>query len=275
MYKQIQETAAYLRARLPYVPKAAIVLGSGLGGLAAAIEDRSEIPYSEIPGFLPSTVEGHSGKLLCGRLGETPVLAMQGRYHYYEGYSTAQATFPIRVFKELGIETLLLSNAAGGMNPSLEIGDLMIISDHIYLIPDHPLRGANDNRLGPRFPDMGNAYDADLRAKAREIAAELGIKVSEGVYVATQGPTYETPAEYRYFHRIGGDAVGMSTAPEVIVARHAGIKVFAMSIITDVWREGQVAKISHEEVQTQADAAQPRMTSIFSGLLKKGLGVRG
>lgn len=263
----IKETASFLSERLQYLPKTAIVLGSGLGDLANRIDEKQELAYKDIPNFLPSTVEGHSGKLLCGRLGKEPVLCMQGRYHYYEGYSTKQATFPIRVFKELGIERLFLSNAAGSMNPNFKVGDLMIISDHIYLIPDHPLRGANDNSLGVRFLDMGNAYDAELRKKAKEIAARKAIEVKEGIYVATQGPTYETPAEYRYFRTIGGDAVGMSTAPEVIVARHAGLKVFAMSIITDVWIEGNSFSISHEEVQAQAAAAQPKMTEIFKELI--------
>lgn len=263
----IKETATFLNERLQYKAETAIILGSGLGELADRIDDKQEIPYTVIPNFMPSTVEGHSGKLLCGKLGGTAVLCMQGRYHYYEGYSTKQATFPIRVFKELGVKTLLLSNAAGAMNPDFNVGDLMIIRDHIYLIPDHPLRGSNDNSLGVRFLDMGNAYDAGLREKAKKIAARNGFEVKEGVYVATQGPTYETPAEYRYFRTIGGDAVGMSTAPEVIVARHAGLRVFAMSIITDVWREGGNFSISHEEVQAQAAAAQPKMTALFTDLI--------
>lgn len=263
----IKETATFLNERLQYKAETAIILGSGLGELADRMDDKQEIPYTDIPNFMPSTVEGHSGKLLCGKLGGTAVLCMQGRCHYYEGYSTKQATFPIRVFKELGVKILLLSNAAGAMNPDFNVGDLMIIRDHIYLIPDHPLRGANDNSLGVRFLDMGNAYDAQLREKAKKIAARNGFEVKEGVYVATQGPTYETPAEYRYFRTIGGDAVGMSTAPEVIVARHAGLRVFAMSIITDVWREGGNFSISHEEVQVQAAAAQPKMTALFTELI--------
>ncbi len=268
LLNDIRETADYIRKHLPCEAKTAIVLGSGLGDLANRIDNKIELPYDGIPHFLPSTVEGHAGKLIYGELGGVPVLCMQGRYHYYEGYSAKQVTFPVRVFKELGIERLFLSNAAGSMNPEYNVGDLMIIKDHIYLIPDHPLHGKNDDRLGVRFLDMGNAYDKTLRQKAKDIAARMGIDVKEGVYVATQGPTFETPAEYRYFRIIGGDAVGMSTAPEVIVARHGGMQVFAISIITDIWREDGEFSVSHEEVQMQAAQAQPKMTAIFTEMLK-------
>lgn len=253
---------------MQYLPKVGIVLGTGLGELATQITERQEIPYQEIPNFPVSTVEGHSGKLIVGRLGGVMVLAMQGRFHYYEGYSMQQVTFPVRVMKELGVETLLLSNAAGGMNPEFEIGELMIISDHVNLFPEHPLRGKNYNELGVRFPDMSNAYDATLRSKAKAIAAKHGIRIKEGVYVGTQGPTFETPAEYKFFRTIGGDAVGMSTVPEVIVAVHAGIKVFAMSIITDLGVEGKVVEVSHEEVQRIANSVQPYMTLIMKELVQ-------
>jgi purine-nucleoside phosphorylase len=244
-----------------------IILGTGLGELATQITDRQEIPYESIPNFPVSTVEGHSGKLIVGMLGSTQVLAMQGRFHYYEGYSMKEVTFPVRVMKALGVETLLVSNAAGGMNPSFQIGDLMIITDHINTFPEHPLRGKNEPSLGTRFPDMSKAYPVELRNKAKQIAQDNGIKVVEGVYVGTSGPTFETPAEYNYFRVIGGDAVGMSTVPEVIVAVHAGIQVFAMSIITDLGVPGQVVEVSHEEVQQIANLAQPKMTLIMKELI--------
>lgn len=268
MLKKIKETASYLRNRIQILPKVGIVLGTGLGELATQITDRQEIPYQDIPNFPVSTVEGHSGKLIIGKLGGVLVLAMQGRFHYYEGYSMKEVTFPVRVMKELGVETLLLSNAAGGMNPEFEIGELMIIRDHINLFPEHPLRGRNYDELGVRFPDMSQPYDATLREKAKAIAARHGIRVKEGVYVGTQGPSFETPAEYKFFSVIGGDAVGMSTVPEVIVAVHAGIKVFAMSIITDLGVPGKIVEVSHEEVQRIANKVQPYMTQIMTELIQ-------
>lgn len=268
MLKKIKETASYLRNRIQILPKVGIVLGTGLGELATQITNRQEIPYQEIPNFPVSTVEGHSGKLIIGKLGGVLVLAMQGRFHYYEGYSMKEVTFPVRVMKELGVETLLLSNAAGGMNPEFEIGELMIIRDHINLFPEHPLRGRNYDELGVRFPDMSQPYDATLREKAKAIAARHGIRVKEGVYVGTQGPSFETPAEYKFFSVIGGDAVGMSTVPEVIVAVHAGIKVFAMSIITDLGVPGKIVEVSHEEVQRIANKVQPYMTQIMTELIQ-------
>lgn len=268
MLKKIKETASYLRNRIQILPKVGIVLGTGLGELATQITDRQEIPYQEIPNFPVSTVEGHSGKLIIGKLGGILVLAMQGRFHYYEGYSMKEVTFPVRVMKELGVETLLLSNAAGGMNPEFEIGELMIIRDHINLFPEHPLRGRNYDELGVRFPDMSQPYDATLREKAKAIAARHGIRVKEGVYVGTQGPSFETPAEYKFFSVIGGDAVGMSTVPEAIVAVHAGIKVFAMSIITDLGIPGKIVEVSHEEVQRIANKVQPYMTQIMTELIQ-------
>ncbi len=267
MLTKINETATFLAGKMQYLPKVGIILGTGLGELATQITERQEIPYQEIPNFPVSTVEGHSGKLIIGKLGTTQVLAMQGRFHYYEGYSMKEVTFPVRVMKALGVETLLVSNAAGGMNPDFEIGDLMIISDHINTFPEHPLRGKNEPSLGTRFPDMSQAYPASLRDMAKAIAVKHGIKVVEGVYVGTSGPTFETPAEYYYFRTIGGDAVGMSTVPEVIVAVHAGIRVFAMSIITDLGVAGKVVEVSHEEVQQIANQAQPKMTLIMKELI--------
>ncbi|GAB6949249.1 purine-nucleoside phosphorylase [Hoylesella timonensis 4401737 = DSM 22865 = JCM 15640] len=249
-------------------PKTAIILGTGLGQLASEITDSYEFPYQDIPNFPVSTVEGHSGKLIFGKLGGKDIMAMQGRFHYYEGYDMKEVTFPERVMYELGIETLFVSNAAGGMNPSFKIGDLMIINDHINFFPEHPLHGKNFP-TGPRFPDMHEAYDKSLRQLADDIAKEKNIRVVHGVYVGVQGPTFETPAEYAMYHRLGGDAVGMSTVPEVIVARHCGIKVFGMSIITDLGIEGKPVEVSHEEVQEAANKAQPLMTEIMREIIKR------
>ena len=239
-----------------------------MGQLASEITDSYEFPYQDIPNFPVSTVEGHSGKLIFGKLGGKDIMAMQGRFHYYEGYDMKEVTFPERVMYELGIETLFVSNASGGMNPSFQIGDLMIIDDHINFFPEHPLHGKNFP-TGPRFPDMHEAYDKSLRQLADDIAKEKNIRVVHGVYVGVQGPTFETPAEYAMYHRLGGDAVGMSTVPEVIVARHCGIKVFGMSIITDLGIEGKPVEVSHEEVQEAANKAQPLMTEIMREIIKR------
>ncbi len=267
MLKKINETADYIRTKVSELPKTAIILGTGLGNLVTQLTKTIEIPYDTIPNFPISTVEGHSGKLIFGFLGEKRVMAMQGRFHYYEGYDMKEVTFPIRVMKALGIENLLVSNASGGMNPNFEIGDLMIITDHINLFPEHPLRGKNHKQLGDRFPDMSEAYSKELIEKAKKIASKNGIKTVEGVYVGTSGPTFETPAEYRFFRIIGGDAVGMSTVPEVIVANHTGIRVFGMSIITDLGVEGKIVEVTHEEVQEVGDKAQPLMTQIMKELV--------
>lgn len=266
MLQQIKETADWLQAHTALRPKLAIVLGTGLGRLASEIDVADAFPYSEIPHFPVSTVEGHSGRLLFGHLGGRPVMALEGRFHYYEGYTMQQVTFPVRVMHAMGIQTLFVSNAAGGMNPGFEIGDLMLITDHINFLPEHPLHGPN-LPLGPRFPDMHEAYDHQLLDLARTIAREKSIRVVEGVYIATQGPTYETPAEYRMYHLLGGDAVGMSTVPEVIVARHQGMRVFGISVITDLGVEGKIVEVSHEEVQRAADAVQPLMADIFREMI--------
>ena len=268
MYEKIQETASWLRQRMTTSPKTAIILGTGLGQLASEITDKHEFPYNEIPNFPVSTVEGHAGKLIFGKLGGKDIMAMEGRFHFYEGYDMKEVTFPERVMYELGIETLFVSNASGGMNPDFVIGDLMIIDDHINFFPEHPLRGKNFP-TGPRFPDMHEAYDKQLRDLADQIAKEKGIRVVHGVYVGVSGPTFETPAEYKMYHRLGGDAVGMSTVPEVIVARHCGIKVFGMSIITDLGLEDQPVEVSHEEVQVAANKAQPLMTEIMREIIKR------
>lgn len=268
MLTQIKETAQWLLAHTQSRPTTAVILGTGLGRLATEIQVINEFSYADIPHFPLSTVEGHSGKLIFGLLGNKEVLAMQGRFHFYEGYSMKQVTFPIRVMYELGIKNLFVSNAAGGMNPNFEIGDLMLITDHINLFPEHPLNGPNFP-TGPRFPDMSEAYDKAMLNMAREIAKDKGIKVVEGVYVGTQGPTFETPAEYRMFRIIGGDAVGMSTVPEVIVAHHCGIRTFGISIITDLGVEGKIVEVSHEEVQRAANEVQPLMAEIFRELVNR------
>ena len=266
MYAKIQETAQWLKERISTQPKTAIILGTGLGRLAEEIKVKARISYNDIPHMPVSTIEGHRGCLIVGELGGKDILAMQGRFHYYEGYSMKEVTFPIRVMHELGIKTLFVSNAGGGMHPDFELGDLMIITDHINFFPEHPLHGPNFP-TGPRFPDMSEAYDKGLIALADRIAQEKGIKVQHGVYLGTQGPTYETPAEYRMFHILGADSVGMSTVPEVIVANHCGMKVFGMSIITDLGVEGKIVEVSHEEVQKAANAVQPLMAEIMREMI--------
>lgn len=268
MLAEIQQTAQWIKERVAVLPRTAIVLGTGLGRLAAEIEVEQEFPYADIPHFPVSTVEGHSGRLLFGRLGGKEIMALEGRFHYYEGYDMKQVTFPVRVMYELGIRTLFVSNAAGGVNPDFEIGDLMLIRDHINFLPEHPLRGKNFS-TGPRFPDMHEAYDHALLEMARTIAREKGIRVVEGVYLATQGPTYETPAEYKMYRTFGADAVGMSTVPEVIVARHCGIRVFGVSVITDLGVEGRIVEVSHEEVQRAANEVQPLMAGIFREMIRR------
>ncbi|MBR1652407.1 MAG: purine-nucleoside phosphorylase [Alloprevotella sp.] len=265
---QISETAAWIQAHTQLRPRIAITLGTGLGKLVEDIDIVDAFPYKDIPNFPISTVEGHSGRLLFGHLGGHEVMALEGRFHYYEGYHMQQVTFAQRVMKELGIETFFVSNASGGMNPDFRIGDLMLITDHINLFPEHPLHGPNFPG-GPRFPDMHEVYDKELLQMARDIAREKGIRLVEGVYVGTQGPTFETPSEYRMFHRLGGDAVGMSTVPEVIVARHAGLRVFGISVITDLGVEGRTVEVSHEEVQLAAAAAQPLMCTIFREMIAR------
>jgi purine-nucleoside phosphorylase len=247
-------------------PKTAIILGTGLGQLASEITDTYEFAYQDIPNFPVSTVEGHSGKLIFGKLGGVDILAMKGRFHFYEGYSMKEVTFPVRVMYELGVKTLFVSNAAGGMNPKFKIGDLMVITDHINFFPEHPLRGKN-LPTGPRFPDMHEPYDPMLIKMADDIAHREGIPVKHGVYVGVQGPTFETPAEYRMYRILGGDAVGMSTVPEVIVAHHCGIRTFGVSVITDLGGFDTPVEVSHEEVQEAANKAQPFMTKIMKEMI--------
>lgn len=247
-------------------PTTAVILGTGLGRLAAQIEVESAWPYAQIPDFPVSTVEGHAGRLVLGRLGNTPLLALDGRFHYYEGYSMKQVTFPIRVLAALGVDTLYVSNAAGATNPDYGVGDLMVITDHINLLPEHPLRGANEG-TGPRFLDMSHAYDSALIALCNRLAARHGIVLRHGVYLADQGPTYETPAEYRMCRLLGADAVGMSTVPEVIVARHCGMRVFGMSVITNAVAPGEAQPVSHQEVEQAAHAAGERLARLFGDMM--------
>ena len=268
MYEKIQETASWLRERMTTEPETAIILGTGLGQLSSEITDSYEFSYKDIPNFPVSTVEGHAGRLIFGKLGDKNIMAMEGRFHFYEGYSMKEVTFPVRVMYELGIKTLFVSNAAGGMNPEFKIGDLMIITDHINFFPEHPLHGPNFP-TGPRFPDMHEAYDHNLIALADNIAKEKEIDIKHGIYTGVQGPTFETPAEYRMYNILGGDAVGMSTVPEVIVACHCGIKVFGISVITDLGGFDNPVKVSHEEVQEAANKAQPVMTTIMREMIKR------
>lgn len=268
MLQQIKATAEHIKKQISFQPKYGIILGTGLGGLVKEIEIKHVLPYESIPNFPISTVEGHSGKLIFGYLGGKPVVAMQGRFHYYEGYSMAQVTFPVRVLKFLGIEKLFLSNASGGVNPDFEVGDLMILNDHINLFPSNPLIGANISELGTRFPDMSEAYNRNLIVLAHKIAKENNIKLQEGVYAGLTGPTFETPAEYYYIRAIGADAVGMSTVPEVIVARHMDLECFCFSIITDLGVKGKITKVTHEEVQHVASAAEKKMTLIMTKMMQ-------
>ncbi len=267
MLEEIKQTAAFVRARTAdYAPEVGIILGTGLGDFADRIEAKYTLDYKDIPGFPVSTVEGHKGRMIFGEVGGRRVVAMQGRFHYYEGYTMQQVTFPVRVMQQLGIRCLFVSNASGGINPTFRVGDLMVITDHINLIPN-PLIGPNIAELGPRFPDMNDAYNHELIEKAKRVAAREEIPLRFGCYVGGTGPTYETQKEYGYFKAIGGDAVGMSTTPEVIAARHMGVTVFGVSVITNMGLTG--LKSTHEEVQEEGIKAGKRMTRLFTELLKE------
>lgn len=269
MLEKIKVTANFIKEKINQPVDTAIILGSGLGGLVNEIDVELTIPYGKIPNFPVSTVDGHSGQLIFGKLGGRNVLAMQGRFHYYEGYNMKEVTFPVRVMKLIGVKYLFVSNATGGLNPDYKVGDIMIISDHINMFPEHPLHGKNMDELGPRFPDMSKAYNENLRNKAKFIALKHNIDVKEGVYVGVSGPTFETPAEYKMFRLLGADVVGMSTVPEVIVACHMSMTVFGISIITDSGVPGEIVEVSHEEVQEVAMKAEPHMTLILKELINK------
>ena len=268
MLEVIKQTADHLKEKTNFEPQIGIILGTGLGGLVNEINIAHAISYEDIPNFPVSTVEGHKGQLIFGDLGGKRVVAMQGRFHFYEGYSMNELVFPVRVMKFLGIEKLMVSNASGGVNPDFEIGDIMLISDHINLFPTNPLMGPNMNELGPRFPDMSQAYSKDILKTAEEVAKELDIYLVKGIYAGLSGPTLETPAEYQYVRNVGADAVGMSTVPEVIAARHMGIPCFGVSVITDLGVPGKIVEVTHEDVQKVAAKAELILTKMVKRLFE-------
>jgi purine-nucleoside phosphorylase len=269
LMERLYQAVSYIKSRQSVTPRIGIVLGSGLGNFKRQIQVELEIPYADIPHFPVSTVEGHSGTLIFGTIAEVPVIAMAGRFHFYEGYDASEVVFPIRAMKLLGVDTLLLSNAAGGVTPGFRVGDIMLIRDHISLSITNPLIGINESALGPRFPDMSRPYDPGLIAMARDIAREQGFSLQEGVYYGVTGPTYETRAEYKMIHILGGDAVGMSTVQEVIAAVHMGMRVFGVSIITDLGIREEENTITHEEVLEAAAAAEPRVAVLFTELIRR------
>lgn len=266
---QITDACKAVRQHTDWSPDFGIVLGTGLGGLAGEIDVNTEIPYERLPGFPLSTVESHAGRLLFGQLGTQRVVAMQGRFHRYEGYSMQQIVFPVRVMRALGAKTLIVSNACGGMNPLWQPGELMLIADHINLLGDSPLVGPNDHSIGPRFPDMSEPYDVELRAVAKKVARDNGIVLHEGVYVAVTGPNLETPAEYRFLRGIGADVVGMSTVPEVIAAIHGGMRVLGVSIITDACLPDALEPVNVEKIIATASKAEPQLTSLIASVLAR------
>ncbi len=268
LLQQLQETVAYIRQSIKAESNVGIILGSGLGNLANTIVAEKEIPYKDIPHFPVSTVEGHKGRLIFGELGGRKVWVMAGRFHFYEGYTAQQVAYPVRAMRMLGVDTLLLSNAAGGVNTGFRIGDLMVITDHISLFTTNPLLGKNEDKLGTRFPDMSEPYSKELIGRVEKIAAANNIELKHGVYTGVTGPTFETRAEYKLIHTLGGDAVGMSTVQETIAAVHCGMKVFAMSVITDIGIREEENTITHEEVLQAAHEAEPKLTLLFTELLK-------
>lgn len=269
LYEQILEAVAFIRTKTDFRPRTGIILGTGLGNLTDDVEIAAEIVYRDIPHFAASTVESHKGKLVFGLLGSHPVAIMAGRFHYYEGWTMQQVTFPVRVLKLLDIERLIITNASGGVNPHLRAGDIVVARDHINLLPEHPLRGANDERLGPRFPDMSNTYDIGLRRRVLDIAKATRIRAVEGVYSAMQGPNLETPAEYGMLRRLGSDCTGMSSVPEVLVARHSDLPVLMLSLVTNVaYPPAVIRETSVEDVIAAASAAEPKMSLIIKELLK-------
>ena len=269
MYEKIKETAKFLKEIGVVDAEFGIILGTGLGGVAKMIQAEKKIPYHDIPNFPVSTVSGHSGTLIFGNLSGKKVVAMQGRFHYYEGWDMDEVTFPVRVMKLLGIDKLMVSNASGGVNPAFQVGDVMVITDHINFMPEHPLRGENDDRFGPRFVDMHEPYDLEMIKTMKEVASDKRIEIKEGVYLALQGPTFETPAEYRMVKLVGADTVGMSTVPEVIVGKHMGMRCFGFSIITDLGVEGKIEEVSHEAVQQAALASEDKITLLVEEFIRR------
>ena len=266
--ERVEQTVKFIKGKVDFKPQYGIILGTGLGGLVEEIEVEHRLRYQDIPNFPVATVKGHSGELIFGMIGEKKVVAMSGRFHYYEGYSMQEVTFPVRVMKFLGIEILFIGSAAGGLNQHIHTGDLVILRDHINLQPEHPLRGPNEEKFGTRFPDMLHTYDRDLIQKGLKIANEKGIRCHTGVYVGVQGPSLETPAEYLFMHRIGGDVVGMSTVSEVIVAKHMDLKVFAVAVCTDMGYPPDAIQVTtHDHVIEVARAAEPKLADIFKTLI--------
>jgi len=267
MWEQVQETVNYIKEKTNFTPEYGVILGSGLGSFTDDIKIEYTLPYSDIPNFPVSTVQGHKGALVFGTIGTKKVVAMQGRFHYYEGYSMQEVTFPVRVMKYLGVEKLVVSNASGGVNSNYEVGSIVIINDHINMMPEHPLRGKNEERFGPRFVNMSEPYSRKMIAKAKELALNLNIKVQDGIYLGLQGPTFETLAEYKMVKNIGADCVGMSTVPEVIVARHMELETFGLSVITDMGDEDNIETISHDEVLEAAKKAEPKVRILIKELI--------
>ena len=267
MWEQVQQTVNFIRNKINFLPEYAVILGSGLGNFTDDIEVEYILPYLEIPNFPVSTVEGHKGALVFGTIHGKKVVAMQGRFHFYEGYTMKQVTFPVHIMKHLGVKKLIVSNASGGVNPNYKVGSLVIIKDHINMMPEHPLRGKNDERFGPRFVNMSEPYSRKMMAKAKEIASNLNIKVHEGVYLGLQGPTFETLSEYRMVKILGADCVGMSTVPEVIVANHIGLETFGISVITDMGNEESIDTITHTEVLEAARKAEPHVRNLIKQLI--------
>ena len=269
MWEKVQQTVNYIKAKTNFTPEYGVILGSGLGSFTDDIAIEFTLPYTEIPNFPVSTVEGHKGALVFGTIGSKKVVAMQGRFHFYEGYDMKEVTFPVRVMKYLGVEKLIVSNASGGVKDTYKVGSIVLIKDHINMLPEHPLHGKNDNRFGPRFVNMSEPYSRKMIAKAKEIAANLAIEVQDGVYMGLQGPTFETMSEYRMVKILGADCVGMSTVPEVIVARHMELETFGISVITDMGNEESIDNITHAEVLEAARHAEPMVRSLISELIKQ------
>ncbi len=269
MFEKVQETVNYIKSKTNFTPEFGVILGSGLGGFTEDIKVEFTLPYTEIPNFPVSTVEGHKGALVFGTIGDKKVVAMQGRFHFYEGYDMKEVTFPVRVMKYLGVEKLVVSNASGGVNPFYKVGDIVIIYDHINMMPEHPLRGKNDERFGPRFVNMSEPYSRELINKAKRIAIELNIEVKDGIYYGLQGPTFETLSEYRMVKILGADCVGMSTVPEVIVARHMNVECFGISVITDIGDEHNIDSVSHQEVLDAAQKAEPKVRTLIKELIAR------
>ena len=267
MWEQVQETVSYIKSKINFTPEYGVILGSGLGSFTEEINVEYTLPYNEIPNFPVSTVQGHKGALVFGTIGAKKVVAMQGRFHFYEGYSMTEVTFPVRVMKFLGVEKLVVSNASGGVNPTYKVGSIVMITDHINMTPEHPLRGKNDERFGPRFVNMSEPYSRKMIAKTTELAKNLNIEVHEGIYLGLQGPTFETLAEYKMVKILGADCVGMSTVPEVIVARHMDLETFGISVITDMGNEESIGTISHDEVLEAAKSAEPKVRSLIKELI--------